>query len=272
MSDAGSLPSLSDVDYETIADAVMETARGRWFLEEYAKRNRRTDTNTVLSAIARLEQAFGAASRIASPAELASSQADLTDIMLGTTSESGSADPSASTRPGSRIQRASETILTAAETIQEAAWTLREAGADAELCDRLDRRATDVYAAVSDIDALADQLAHVSGRGTPLGLMPEPVVIDDFPHEAPRTLTPLADIEMVEAEPTPSTSSMERHAPVMSAPPRSVGANALDDDIVFAEMLDDVPAVPHLAASARSETDLRAIDALPTEDRLKFFA
>src|SRR4029450_12903394 len=34
----------------------METSRGRWFLTEYAKRNRNADTRMVLDAVARIEQ------------------------------------------------------------------------------------------------------------------------------------------------------------------------------------------------------------------------
>ena len=46
---------LADSDYDTILAAVMETARGRWFLSEFAHRNRNTDTKMVLTAISRLE-------------------------------------------------------------------------------------------------------------------------------------------------------------------------------------------------------------------------
>ena len=46
---------LSEIDYEQIEGAVMETARGRWFLDEYARRNRDADTNLVLAAIERIE-------------------------------------------------------------------------------------------------------------------------------------------------------------------------------------------------------------------------
>ena len=42
-------------DYEDIEQAVMESARGRWFLAEYAKRIRATDTALILDAIHRLE-------------------------------------------------------------------------------------------------------------------------------------------------------------------------------------------------------------------------
>ena len=47
--------SLAEADYGAIEQAVMETARGRWFLAEYARRNRHADTTAVLDAIGRLE-------------------------------------------------------------------------------------------------------------------------------------------------------------------------------------------------------------------------
>src|ERR1700742_5344570 len=45
----------SEEDYEAISEAFMETSRGRWFLIEYAKRNRNADTSMVLDAVARIE-------------------------------------------------------------------------------------------------------------------------------------------------------------------------------------------------------------------------
>ncbi len=42
------------------AEAFMETSRGRWFLTEYAKRNRNADTRMVLDAVARIEQGLAA--------------------------------------------------------------------------------------------------------------------------------------------------------------------------------------------------------------------
>src|SRR3954471_12605713 len=47
-------------DYAAIAEAFMETSRGRWFLTEYAKRNRNADTHMVLDAVARIEQSLAA--------------------------------------------------------------------------------------------------------------------------------------------------------------------------------------------------------------------
>ena len=53
MTATASLPT--QADYDAIAGAFMETARGRWFLAEYARRNRNADTATVLEAVARIE-------------------------------------------------------------------------------------------------------------------------------------------------------------------------------------------------------------------------
>jgi hypothetical protein len=50
--------ALIDVDYEAVYAAVTATERGRWFLAEYAKRNRDADTDRVLAAIARMESAI----------------------------------------------------------------------------------------------------------------------------------------------------------------------------------------------------------------------
>src|SRR3984885_12354623 len=45
-------------DYAAISEAFMETSRGRWFLGEYAKRNRNADTSMVLDAGGRIEQSL----------------------------------------------------------------------------------------------------------------------------------------------------------------------------------------------------------------------
>src|SRR4030088_3329341 len=49
-----------EADYDAISAAFMETSRGRWFLSEYAKRNRNADTRMVLDAVARIEQNLAA--------------------------------------------------------------------------------------------------------------------------------------------------------------------------------------------------------------------
>lgn len=53
-------PALTLEDYDAIAAAVMETERGRWFLSEFARRNRAADTAAVLEALAAVEARLSA--------------------------------------------------------------------------------------------------------------------------------------------------------------------------------------------------------------------
>jgi hypothetical protein len=48
--------------YDALESAVMESARGRWFLAEYAKRNRTADTMMLLDALKKLENVASASS------------------------------------------------------------------------------------------------------------------------------------------------------------------------------------------------------------------
>ena len=52
---ANSNDEVSDGDYEVILLAIKETARGRAFLAEYARRLRRSDIQTVLTGIDKLK-------------------------------------------------------------------------------------------------------------------------------------------------------------------------------------------------------------------------
>jgi hypothetical protein len=49
-------PNLAENDFEQIEDAVMETARGRWFLKEFARRTRNAETGRLLDAMGRIEK------------------------------------------------------------------------------------------------------------------------------------------------------------------------------------------------------------------------
>src|SRR6516165_9632624 len=58
--DPAALTSISSTlpaqgDYDAICSALMRSERGRWFLQEYARRNRSADTQILLGAIERIE-------------------------------------------------------------------------------------------------------------------------------------------------------------------------------------------------------------------------
>ena len=169
------LPSpLRQEDYEAIEAAVMETARGRWFLTEYARRNRSSDTRTVLDAIGRLENAMLDRQDIAELQALRRAVVDMSSAITRAKEEIG-AGPLEGEHERNRLgeasieldsviretEKATSEILLAAEAVQEVAWTLREQGIDSQICDRLDVNATNVYTACSFQDLTGQRTAKV---------------------------------------------------------------------------------------------------------------
>jgi chemotaxis regulatin CheY-phosphate phosphatase CheZ len=169
----GTLTTIGGAEFEAIEAAVMETARGRWFLAEFARRNRTADTQVLLDAIARLEQAVVAERSAQDLDRLRFDLMEMAKAIARTKSEIAAIRPA--DHPHSHLvvasealdaisratERATSDILGSAEHIQEAAWTLREEGANAGLCDELDRRATEIYTACSFQDLTAQRIAKI---------------------------------------------------------------------------------------------------------------
>jgi hypothetical protein len=133
-------------DYEAISDAFMETSRGRWFLTEYAKRNRNADTRMVLDAVARIEESLAAHKQPASDNGLAEALAAIRSAVDDAkTSVSAAIDGLASEETLTPVRKG-------ARVIREIAWRLREIGADGRICDLIDSQ-------VSMIEAGCGQLA-----------------------------------------------------------------------------------------------------------------
>ncbi|KQT61517.1 hypothetical protein ASG52_01110 [Methylobacterium sp. Leaf456] len=174
MSSSRSLTPHDASQYDLIEAAVRETERGRWFLEEYARRNRNADTDVLLGAIHRLESAVtGERGGGEDVVRFRGDLMDMADAIARTRAE-----VAALTAPDhgeSRLtvasealdsivratERATSDILGAAEAVQEAAWTLRETGADGALCDDLDRHATGIYTACSFQDLTAQRTSRI---------------------------------------------------------------------------------------------------------------
>lgn len=299
MSEARSLTPLSESDYETIAAAVMETSRGRWFMAEYARRNRQADTTQLLGAIGRIERAVGLASQqIGSPGEagLREAAALIVDLRVDLERVSGKAGETASGL-AARIDAASASITEAAEHVQEASWSLREAGSSEELCDLLDRSATDIYAATAIIEATGQQVGKIADTVAmldsslraiadapqePIGHDIESMVISPDIFLNLRDAGPLSsyeDLEIVQVDEHGSTSLSDSR-PITAAPSADLKMGTmktLSDDIVFTEIEDVAPVeAPRATAAPRaaetSEAALRALDLLPTPEKLAYFA
>lgn len=164
---------LPEPDFEAIEKAMMETERGRWFLTEFARRNRNSDTGVLLEAIAKLQSA------VAQPSENRTADKIRVDLVEMSKAIAQTRQEIASIRPDENnstqfmeateeleaivrsAEKATNDILEAAEEIQETAWLMREQGSDAENCDRLDSRATDIYTACSFQDLTGQRTTKV---------------------------------------------------------------------------------------------------------------
>ncbi|MDP3256426.1 MAG: hypothetical protein Q8S58_02840 [Bosea sp. (in: a-proteobacteria)] len=312
MREARSLTPLSETDYEAIEAAVMETARGRWFMAEYARRNRHADTQQILGAIHRIERVVGTQSaQPMAESGIAEATALIADLRIDLERISGRAEDRASGL-AARIDAVAGTILQATESIQEVAWNLREAGAGENLCDKLDQHAAEIAAAtaivdgtVQQIDKIADTIAMldsslraVSGLSSPSAptepfSAPLPRVLDIGLAEAPPYVG-RGDVEIIEIDDEPVTpvASGAATTGLLGSEPRIGSILDLDDDVVFDEpdvsyepdaaseplslgLLAEphAPSSPGAAGIAHgSEAGLREIDAMPASRKLAYFA
>jgi len=123
-------------DYAAISEAFMETSRGRWFLAEYAKRNRNADTRLVLNAVARLEESL-AAQRQAVAAEVEDNR--LEQALAAIRDSVAAAQASAMEAfDGLALEQKLAPVRKGARVIREIAWRLREIGNDGRICDLID--------------------------------------------------------------------------------------------------------------------------------------
>jgi chemotaxis protein CheZ len=167
-------PSLAEA-YAALEALLRASPRGRWFLAEYARRNRGAETDLLLEAIARIERALLAQQhpRQAAPSNVFAELVEMSEAIARTRREIAQIKPphqfdqqlhGASEELDPLVEateKATSDILQAAEEIQEVAWTLRERGTDIELCDKIDQRATDIYTACSFQDLTGQRTEKV---------------------------------------------------------------------------------------------------------------
>jgi chemotaxis protein CheZ len=169
-------PSLDEA-YVSLEAILQASPRGRWFLEEFARRNRSAETDMLLEALGRIERAVTKpAGRHGAPGNVFAELVEMSEAIAQTRREI------AQIRPPHQLDRfdqqlfnatveidhivdatekATSEILEAAEEIQEVAWILREKGTDIDLCDKIDQRATDIYTACSFQDITGQRMEKV---------------------------------------------------------------------------------------------------------------
>jgi len=125
-----SLPG--EADYDAIREAFMETSRGRWFLSEYARRNRNADTHMVLDAVARIETNLASQKNATPEHELAQALAVIRDAVDEARIAASAALDSLA------VEESLAPIREGAQVIREVLSRLREIGADGRIYDLID--------------------------------------------------------------------------------------------------------------------------------------
>jgi hypothetical protein len=239
-------------DYDAISEAFMETSRGRWFLGEYAKRNRNADTRMVLDAVSRIEQTI-AAQKQPEPAPddglaeaLRLSEAWLAEALAAIRSAVDQAESAASTAfDDLALEQKLAPVRKGARIIHEIAWRWREIGADGRICDLID----------SQISAIETACGQISSTDPQAALSAAFELIKDRLREFDdsEALPPEATEEAI-ASPAPASAPQDEA-------PAAVEEMAASSTETIAEAAIDVAVVPEQALAAPSE----AAAAMPDE-------
>jgi hypothetical protein len=175
-------PSPRDIEFEAIEEAILQNPRGRWFLNEYARRNRTADTNLLVSAIETLYKTAIAARPEPSPApvhrqpeatvnldiirhaladmrlQINMARADMAAVKPRETEHfANAADDAASV--ATSAERATLDILAAVERLQDIADHLRANGTDGDICDEIETHARGIFMSSAYQDMTGQRIA-----------------------------------------------------------------------------------------------------------------
>ncbi|CCD84489.1 conserved protein of unknown function [Bradyrhizobium sp. ORS 285] len=149
----------NEADYEAIRDAFMETSRGRWFLGEYAKRNRNADTSMVLDAVARIEHALASQRQQQQELEQADSQALPEALAAIRAAVEDAALAAASAVDKMALEQNLAPVRKGTRIIKEISWRWREIGADSRICDLIDSQVTSIESACEQLASADPKIA-----------------------------------------------------------------------------------------------------------------
>jgi hypothetical protein len=257
----------SEQDYDAIREAFMETARGRWFLGEYAKRNRNADTRMVLDAVARVEENLAAQKQAAPDNGLAEALVAIRRAVdEARAAASGAIDSLA-------LEETLAPVRKGARVIREIAWRWREIGADGRICDLLDSQVNAIEGACGQIEAtnpkavlsaafdlIEAQIAELGDSDTASPQAAETAVSPPSPFRVspgePGEM-PAADLAMVAAA---ATSDLDAATSALAMPdqalPAIAAATEMTAEAAGAQALDtqapDTQAPDTQAADARA--------------------
>ncbi|PIT06294.1 hypothetical protein TSA1_24900 [Bradyrhizobium nitroreducens] len=251
----------NEQDYDAIREAFMETARGRWFLGEYAKRNRNADTRMVLDAVAKIEETLAAQRQPVVEDRLPEALVEIRRaIREAETIALAAFDPGA-------IEASLAPIPRGVRIIKEISWRWREIGADGRICDLIDSQLASIEAACGQattidprvelriaFDLLKDRVEQTDGGTTPQA--PAPV------QEAPSFVAEAAPVETAPA-------AMASDAPATAEAP--VAFTETPQDIAAAgepEAAMEAAGAAEAFAAAEPALDAAAAPEIATESQI----
>ena len=198
----------SEADYDAIQEAFMETSRGRWFLGEYAKRNRNSDTRMVLDAVARIEETLAASKK---PARDPLLDQALQSLRTALTQAREAAHAAVADLA---LEQNLAPVRKGVRIIREISWRWREIGGDGRICDLIDSQIGAMEAATEKM-APADLAHALSGA-----------------------------FDQIEQKIATFDTSEAAAAPPHDAPPAAEAPAAMAPDQVHAEQPAEAAAVP----------------------------
>lgn len=139
----------SEDEYRTIESALLESARGRWFLAEHGRRARRLDSALLEDAIGRLQTSLRQP-----PALLDQLQGEISELKshIGALREELLARPA--NGPSAPLAEAgaatAHMVLKATEQLHELAWNLQANPFDPRGCEEIARHAAGIYTMSQD--------------------------------------------------------------------------------------------------------------------------
>jgi hypothetical protein len=256
----------TEQDYEAISEAFMETSRGRWFLGEYAKRNRNADTRMVLDAVERIEQSLAAQRREASDSGLAEALAAIRSALDEARAVASAAIDSLA------LEENLAPVRKGARVIKEIAWRWREIGADARICDLIDSQVNAIESGcgrISSADAsgalnaafdLVEQRIAKFGNGDAAAEAAEQTAPPASPPPAPSDEMPAAAAEET-MQAAPATGDPDAAASTAEMPAEAIVAatEAVEITAAAADVATEDAAIAVEAADAHDEAVLEMV-------------
>jgi hypothetical protein len=222
----------SEADYDAIREAFMETSRGRWFLGEFAKRNRNADTSMVLDAVSRIEETLAAHRQPPAPDDrLAEALAAIRGAV------NRAAETAAATFDSAALEAHLAPIRIGTRIIKEISWRWREIGADGRICDLIDSQIDAIEAGCGQIAEL-DRRAALSAAFDLIKTS-----IEGF-ADSDDTAPPAAEDAIVTATP-PASDRM--------AQPDEADDDAINSDIALAEPVEPEAPAPEALGTDDAE-------------------